>query len=84
MNSPALTKAVPATPVVTIGTRIRAEVVRDVATIVRFPSGCGGARVHGVSAKTDKHDLANFSELSFRGERPASVCQAEVQNANGE
>jgi hypothetical protein len=84
MNSPALTNAVPATPVVMIGTRMRAEVVRDVATIVHFPSDCGGARVLGLSAKTEERDLANISELSSRCERPAFDCTAEVQNMNGE
>jgi hypothetical protein len=53
MNSPALTNAVPATPVVTIGTRIRAEVLRDVATIVRFPSSSHCDRTVGDSAKSD-------------------------------
>jgi hypothetical protein len=84
MNNPALTNAVPATPVVTIGARIRADVVRILATIVRFPSACGGARVDALSAKSGECDLANFSELSFHCERSAFDCPAEEQNANGE
>jgi len=45
MNSPALTNAVPAKPVVTNGARILADVVRNAGTVFRFPSNCGGARV---------------------------------------